>query len=317
MATWYACNSSVNIDSANLWNSAADGSGSWLTWASLGDADVLIMNGNTGIVINSDITCAELKATYYVSGVTDGGGCVVSEAHTITANLRAATNTHLIQTSGTGYTLTIIGNCVGSGTGTGCAVLVNSACTVDITGNVSTGNGRPGLRNASTGTTTINGNVTGSSYNDRFGAENTSTGTLNINGNCTGGSAAGSYAVRNTSTGTVNISGTVQPGSALNSQAVGNTSTGVVKITGIIINTKSSQAISGPFIYNPSDATKYIQNSYDTSDNSYKYAKEPAATDIKKDVVVGTVTGTYEGTGGSGGGSGIIRSNLNRTGVIQ
>ena len=31
---WYAQNSTVNIDSANEWNDAANGSGSYLTWAS-------------------------------------------------------------------------------------------------------------------------------------------------------------------------------------------------------------------------------------------------------------------------------------------
>ena len=102
MATWFAQNSSVNIDSVNQWNSAANGSGSWLTWASLGASDVLVANGKTSITINVNVTCGEL--TTIANGGTAGGGFIWPGGVNITANLKPGT-TQLLTASGSGTRL--------------------------------------------------------------------------------------------------------------------------------------------------------------------------------------------------------------------
>ena len=127
MATWFARQSSVDINASNVWNAAADGSGAWLTWASLGASDVLVANGYTDIAINVDFTCGTItNASTY--GGTAGGQFTVSTVaadRTITAdivgqNTGTATSGGCVKaTLSSTYTLTIDGDVTGGGIASG------------------------------------------------------------------------------------------------------------------------------------------------------------------------------------------------------
>lgn len=218
MATWFAQNSSVNIDSVNQWNSAADGSGSWLTWASLGASDILVTNNKTSIAINADFTCATITNTNTYGG-TAGGGFTVSAARTITCNIERGA-VHVITTSGTGYTFTLNGNITGG-----------------------TAAGQHGLNVATAVTVVVNGNVAGSTSNNGVGILMNANSTLTINGNVTGSSSASGYPVSMNSSGALTITGTVtaSAGPAIDSRF----GSGQITINGSIVDSSTANALFG------------------------------------------------------------------------
>ena len=283
MATWYAQNSSVNIDSVNQWNSAADGSGSWLTWASLDPSDILVANGKTSIAINVDTTCALL--TNVATGGTAGGGFILAPGVTLTASITCASVTCVARSasgsesfiigsvtaavgtnippavvnSSTGV-LTITGN-VTALAGTNCVGVQNaSSGTVNVTGQLAAGTSNSGGGNAvvnhSTGTVNITGNCAGASAGvNNAAAVNVSSGSMNITGNCVGGGAGTTTdAVRNNGTGTLTIVGTVTGGQSVSAFGVLNMSTGRVNITGNVVASPVNSAIQnsgqGSFLVN-------------------------------------------------------------------
>ena len=100
----------------------------------------------------------------------------------------------------------------------------------DITG--ATVSGTTGAaNNASSGTLTITGNVTGGSGSVANGAQNATGGLLAITGNVTGGSAASTFGARNNSTGTITISGIATGGTVASASGILNLSTGSVNLT--------------------------------------------------------------------------------------
>ena len=75
MTVWFAQNGSQNIDAAysghpTLWNDVANGSGNWLTWASLASGDYLVANGKTLIAIDVDVN---VGATGRLTTAGNGG----------------------------------------------------------------------------------------------------------------------------------------------------------------------------------------------------------------------------------------------------
>jgi hypothetical protein len=270
MTTWYAQNSSVNIDSANQWNDVSDGSGNWLTWASLGITDILQSNGKTAIAINCNFTCSQVNNT-------GGGGFTIDTdagTYTVTANAQGGTTgaTNCILASGTG-TFNLIGNATGGGTNNYIPAIKCSTagCTINITGN-----------------------VTGGASFGAHGVEAGAAIAINVTGNVTGGSGL-SYGISSYSTTTLTITGTVSGGSgSAEYRKVGifNPSTGVCTINGKLINTASACAINGQYILNAA-AADYIQCTAPGS-TTVKMAKEVAAANLLKDVVNGTVTGTFD-----------------------
>ena len=206
MATWFAQNSSVNIDSVNQWNSAANGSGSWLTWASLDPTDVLVANGKTAITINVPVTCATI--TTAATGGTAGGGFIWPGNVAIVANITAGTTT-VLTPSGSG-TRTITGNLTG-GTGSSAYCLAGTADVVTITGNIigassSTADGR--VINNCTNLVII-GNVTGGSTSSNNNTINCDVnGTIFITGNVIAGTAANAIYM-NVGAMTLTVNGTI------------------------------------------------------------------------------------------------------------
>lgn len=255
MTTWFAQNSSVNIDSTNQWNSAANGSGSWLTWASLGASDVLVANGKTNIAINVNVTCASI--TNAATGGTSGGYFNVTTTRTLVCSL-VANNGNVINLSGSG-TLSVTGSVSGGSTNNARAIDASGTCAGNVVGDITNGSGPncqaifwgstgilsitgncaggsgatyEAVRNNSTGTVIITGNCIGATGH---AVSNSLTGTVTITGNCTGGSSNNAYGVQNSSTGTVTVNGNCTGGSGSASYGAYNATTGTMRVLGVAI----------------------------------------------------------------------------------
>lgn len=107
--------------------------------------------------------------------------------------------------------------------------LTHTTGTVTINGNLSRAFAAGGycVTNTSTGNVTVVGTLTGESL------RNNSTGTVNVTGNISG-SNSGNYALYNVSTGAVNVTGDIAGGSATSTEGLRNQSTGIVTVTGNI-----------------------------------------------------------------------------------
>ena len=155
--------------------------------------------------------------------------------------------------------LTLNGTCVA---GAATAITNSSTGTVTINGNI-TAVGNAGvfaILNSSTGIITINGDCLGAlsaSPSNAYIVNNNTTGIVNINGNVTARSVGPSATVaivnNNNVGGTINISGNVSGGSVLNAIGVYNNSTGTVNVGGNI--TGGSIASNSPAIYSLSAGT--------------------------------------------------------------
>ena len=286
--TWYA---QAAGDASTLhWDDIHDGGGNNLTWANLGATDVLCANGNT-VHADANITCLRISTAAEV-GMPDvadgpgaaGGGFTADAAVTITANILAGTTPCLV-TSGTAWTLTIVGDVTGGTAANAQGINNATAVTLDIT-TTSTGvksgtnsNASYGILNVAAGNITIVGPVTSVST---CGLRNDSTGNIIVTGGNVTGSANNSVymgAIRNVSTGTITITGSVIAGAGTSSPAI-YAGSGQISITsGDIINLASGPAISlstAVIQYNPGP-TNYIQ--YPSSGAALKYGKTiPAAS---------------------------------------
>ena len=185
MTTWYAINSSVDIDSVNEWNDVANGSGNWLTWASLAGDDILEANAKTAIEINVDsFTCASIKTL-------SGGGFTV----TLTAGNNRVINADII-----------------AGT-TPCLVRSGTTRTLTVNGDVTGGSeaGAQGISGTDHNNMVINGNVTGGTASYGIG-RGTSSSALTVTGNVVANAAAGlqaGYRATVTVTGNIIADGSV------------------------------------------------------------------------------------------------------------
>lgn len=303
MNTYYA-QATGNINDASMWNTAADGSGTTLTWPCASD-DVLVANGKT-VAVNISIACGEIKTL----STTKGGFTISVNALTIQASITGSdtavclTATH----TGTGSNKLTIGSSgtpvtLSGGSGYQPYGLKNSSSgEILIYGNCVAGTAGPAVYNGSAGKITVNGNITGRATggNGGNGFINNTTGEIIVNGDVTSGANYSCNGLQNNSTGKITVNGNVYgPPDATTGVCCGianANSNAEVIINGNVINTNYGTAISGRFSLN---ASYIIQQPYDTTaGHVYNYAKEPAASDIKKDVVVGTVTGTLEANGG-------------------
>jgi len=273
MATWFAQNSSVNIDSVNQWNSAANGSGSFLTWASLHPSDVLVANNKSSITINVSFTCTTI--TTAATGGTAGGGFLLASGITITANIECGTTACVTALAGDSAivgnclgtvsvglpavaksvsgTLTITGNCLGGsfqgGGGGGSQAVSCSAGSVVIVGNVTGGQTNNQNNSAvvfsSSGGLSVTGNVSGNSLTTitqgpggQVSGIQITAGTLTVNGNVTGGtvsSNAGSHGVLATTNLDITITGTVTGGNSDRACGVSYSGTGRLTINGAMV----------------------------------------------------------------------------------
>jgi len=190
MATWYAQNSSVDIDSVNEWNDAANGSGSWLTWGNLGAADILEANAKTAIEINVDsFTCGSIKTL-------SGGGftCDLTAGNnrTINADITAGTTPCLVR-SGTTKTLTVNGDVTGGSAASAFGISGTDHNAMVINGDVTGGSNASGYgiaRGANSHVLTITGDaLAATSIAIQIGYH----ATLTITGNMTATTVSATY----------------------------------------------------------------------------------------------------------------------------
>jgi hypothetical protein len=243
MATWFAQNSSVNTDSVNQWNSATNGSGSWLTWASLGASDILVANGKTSIAINVNVMCATL--TTAATGGTAGGGFILSAGVNITANIECGTTTCVTRSAAGGSNCTITGNLTGSTTtGSVSAYVHSSSGTTNIVGNITGGTSGGFGASVSNGVVNVTGNVTGGGAGNLCHGISYSVGSLAITGNVTGGTQIYSYGINASATLSLVIIGDIIPSAT--TPAIGLVGTGSGTTT--ILHTGNIQGSSAGIV---------------------------------------------------------------------
>ena len=229
MTTWFAQNSSVNIDSVNQWNDDPSGAGSWLTWASLDPGDILMWNGKTNISINVDVTCASIRNKAEFGASANGTG-YIADGVTIVSDVHGPTVVGqfflLVQGAAS---VNIIGNVIGQGV-SGYAIKMESSGVLTIVGDISNaGTGAYAIWQAA-GLIEITGNLLNTATGTNIFLVALSGGTLNVVGNVVGGAGPNASAIAVNATGSVvNITGDVTGGSL--SEGIRLTS-GTCRLTG-------------------------------------------------------------------------------------
>lgn len=241
MATWYAQLSTDSFFSvsggttSDMWNSAANGSGSWLDTSSDYSADTFNSNGKTDIALDANVTAAEL---------TSAGGAgtwlINTSDVTITANLVAGTTQAFRMNSGTPTNVNIVGNLSAGSSSSDSCVEVSVAGELDI-----------------------QGNVTGGSGAGAHGLSVTAAATVTIAGTVTGGGGVAAYGVGGshpTGTFTITITGSVVADASAGAGLVGAGGTALTIQDGNIVDTATVNAIllrGGTMLFDPGPTNYY------------------------------------------------------------
>lgn len=281
MATWFAQNSTVNIDSVNQWNSAANGSGSFLTWASLGASDILVANGKTAIAINVNTTCGKL--TTAATGGTAGGGFNLNAGINITADIECGTTT-CVTRSAAGSLCTMTGNLTGSTTTASVAAYTHSSSgTTNIVGNITGGTSGGIGASVAAGVVNVTGNVLGGGGGNQCYGINYLSGSLTITGNVTGGTQIYSYGILAAASLTLVVTGDLIPSAT--TPAIGTVGTGSGTTT--ILHTGNIQASTAGIIpYGGSH--KYLFHATNAQQHSY-YTNNSGTPGVSRSLYTGGV----------------------------
>jgi hypothetical protein len=231
-----------------------------------------VSSNNFTVTIDVSATVANVtNGTAY--GGTSGGGFVLNNGITLTANVLAVASTTCVGFSGA--SASIVGSVTGGGS-TVIGVANNGTGTLTVT-SASAHTGRA-FANANTGILNISGSctATGSSGSTPL-ITNSAGGSANITGNLSGGSGGASHGVSNTSSGAVSVVGNVTGGSVSGAFGINNTSSGLVTVTGdvtasvgvAIASTTATVRVSGSLIYAidgllPVDAPRLLLNTTPT-----------------------------------------------------
>jgi hypothetical protein len=144
-----------------------------------------------------------------------------------------------IVSAGSGVTITVNGDVSYTGSNNNYDLInIGDNCTITVNGNVinTSSSGNTIAIKATTGTITVNGNVTGSASSSGYAIDVT-TATINVNGNVFGGSS--SSAIRGSSTAPVTVTGDVTAGS---STGHGIVTTGLITINGNVLGGTAATA---------------------------------------------------------------------------
>lgn len=277
---WYAQSSSVNINTASLWNDNPAGGGNTLTWGNQAEGDVFYANAKTALAVNVDPGAnGKVTLTTAAGAGTAGGGFTYTTATNITLNvdLTGGTTTVLTVIGSTGG-LTIVGNILGGGASAYALNDAHTVITVNVTGN-------------------ITGGSSASGYGISYGG---ASGVLAINGNVTGATGPGLFLIN---TGTATVTGNCIGSSTVNTPGCQANSTGTITIIGNIVNTTRAAGGDGSIIFNPG-ALDYIQYPAPAAGTIY-LPKDPGIANVKAGVQYGfdgvnPLTGTYSPASGGG-----------------
>ena len=212
-----------------------------------------VSSNNFTVTIDVSATVANVtNGTAY--GATSGGGFVLNNGLTLTANILAVAATNCVSFSGA--SASIVGSVTGGGGAPAIGVANNGTGTLTVT-SASAHTGRA-FANTSTGILNISGTctATGSGGSTPL-ITNSAGGSVNITGNLSGGSGGASHGVSNTSSGAVSVVGNVTGGSVSGAFGINNTSSGLVTVTGdvtasvgvAIASTTATVRVSGSLIY--------------------------------------------------------------------
>jgi hypothetical protein len=316
MAVWFA-RQTANINAANVWNAASDGSGAWLTWPPAA-GDILMCNSFT-LTVNVDVLLGptgELRNDN-ANGATAGGYFAVGSTRTITGNVYAgSTGIRCLQGVNSSSNITLTGNAYG-GTATNVYGVNLSAGTLTMVGNayggtatgaagvyctagtfVFTGNGYGDATGAATGiqlsgtltTVTITGDMYGGGVTNAFGLGMSSgTPTINMTGNAYGGTVApgvSNAAVQQT----FNLTGNAIAGTGSAAFGVTNAAAGVVSVSGYAqaTNTVSAVSNSGQGVVTIGE-TRSASNGRGAVVGAFRYASATAAKSMPYTVSEGQI----------------------------
>lgn len=301
MPTWFASQTNANINAANMWNAAPDGSGAWLTWPPA-SGDILVANGNL-IRINVNTTVAELQNDTR-GGATAGGQFQFNtNGVSMTANAYSSIaqgGISIVRVTLTSGTVFYVGNLYGGAeTNARCMYMSNGiAATVNITGNLYPGSGAGAWAINAAGTHSGTINVTGTVYGNNTAyvagvrMESTSTGTLNVTGNAI---AQTGDAIVNAGGATVSVSGYAQASTTI--QAMNNTGQGVLTVGETRSASNGRGAVLGAFRFastTTANSMPVIAGSQRTLSVLNVAALVPAVEDVRAGLVYGD--GAYTGT---------------------
>jgi hypothetical protein len=315
--TWYAQSSSANVDSVNMWNDVANGSGNFLTWPPASD-DILVANAKTSINLNVDFTCATVSnkpyagtangsytittsRTFNFSIETNAVTCVsvgaTSLSIIINGNVSGGTGTTIVGISvagpnGVGTNLTVNGDLFTFATGANAIAISSTNTILTYTGTINSVSGHSSL--SVTGADpiiTINSNITNLSTTSST-AVVTASGAraiLTVNGDIRGSSNAtlATYALLLGVSGVATINGNVYAG---NTSGVGvgygirNLSNIKCVINGALINYQGARgsAIIGSFVFGP-----IVENYMEIENEKEEMFRLVPATNKSKNIITG------------------------------
>lgn len=215
--------------------------------------------GKSTIMINGSISGGSAGNNYGVL-LQSTGPLIVNNGTNDAVSPGHAAGTYGLYTV-TAAPITIVGHVVANDHAV--AFLVQGACAIDITGNVTGGSGSAafiglnaseasaitvhgnvtgvtanGIKNAhASGTVHVTGNVTGGDATTGNGIENMSTGVITVDGNVLGATGAG---ITNTLAAAVTIGGNVTAGSNAAAYGISNGTTGAITVGGNVLGATTS-----------------------------------------------------------------------------
>lgn len=210
------------------------------TFPNLGQGAILSAATSGNYVINGSLTHNGTLSSVSQSVVSLTGTSNLTVNGALTNNVSGNTGNTVLSSSSIGA-VNITGNVIRSGIGAAISFTGNGSLT--ITGDISTtSNTLANCIEFTSGTLTINGNITGVPNGTTTQANLRLRGLVNatINGNVTGGTVANSNAIVTDSTtifiGTLTINGTVTAGTGSNADAIQHLGSGTVVATRVVGN---------------------------------------------------------------------------------
>jgi hypothetical protein len=290
VAIWYAQNASTNIDAANQWNAAPDGSGAWLTWANLQPTDVLCANGKMNLYVAAGFTCATITTSGGGTGA-DGGRFDVqtgAQTFTLTCDVVAGTTPCLITLHSSG-TVAIIGDVTAGGSTNARGIWkFAGAGTLTVEGAITGGSGRDchGLfHQGAGGATVVTGSATGGTSQAVHGIHVTGAGaTVTLNGNATGGTSSNTQYMaagvcNGHATAVVTVNGNALAGTGVAAPGVYGQA-GPVTVIGSLVDSATCGAAYGKLYWQPASVAHYWQVAWNGSLDQ-RYTESPGEESVR------------------------------------
>jgi hypothetical protein len=304
MTVYYAQNSSVNINAANVWNTAANGSGSYVAFGDLTSADVLMANGKAAITVNVDTTVSYVM-NGNDNGATAGGYFEISSGGiTLTANVTAGgtavTNKGCLTFSHASGTSYLVGNTTGGTATSALGCYVAGLGSVSATGSIIGGSGSLayGLNIAASTTVSVIGPVYGGNGTNAHGINNsTGSPTVTVTGSINAASGIGVYSNQSSA---VTINGTITA-SAIKNGFMAASETSLNVCSGPLVNIAGRMAVWAPnLLITLSPATYWTFTGSDVTTDRSMYTADsvggnPAISNVRHGTTFGPaneLTGT-------------------------